>query len=247
MEAATAALPRELANVRSQRRELDIATLWKWSDLRVAWPDTYTDHRQVAERVLAANKAKSPSGIVPAWTLGEELVAQFVTLIEAGGEKPLPAAFDGIARDRIRTFLPKHTGRGKVKRSVKDPDAAFGTAAVVDQPGVPFRCGFSEWKSRVPKVLVHGPKLELTPENITPGEFRLYRLGEIDLTTNDSLIWFGRSWATNLEIGSRLYFPGEQNHWEAWISLKFTGETCGGEGEDLVVCDRVILVKQDRN
>ena len=236
MESATAKLPRQLSNVRSQRRELDIATLWKWFDLRDAWPGVYTDHQQVAERVLAANRAKSDAGIAPAWQLGESLVAHFVTLIDAGGEKPLPAEFDGIDRDRVRTFLPRNNARGEERRSVEDPEAAFGTAAVVDQPGEPFRCGFSEWKSRVPNVVTHGPRLEIPPDQITPGAYRLYSLGEIDLTTDDSLIWFGRSWQTNLEIGSQLYFPGEPNRWKAWVSLKFTGE-------DQVLCDRVILVR----
>lgn len=247
MVAATASLPRELANVRSQRRELDIATLWKWFDLCTTWPDVYTDHQKVAERVLAANKAKSASGIAPVWTLGEALVAHYVTLIDAGGEKPLPEEFDGIARDRIRTFLPRHNGRGKVTRSVKDPDAAFGTAAVVDQPQVPFRCGFSEWKSRVPNIVTHGPRLEIQRNQITPGQYRIYPLGEIELTTEDSLIWFGRSWATNLEIGSQLYFPGEINCWKAWVSLRFTGSSYGVVGEDLVLCDRVILVKSNND
>ena len=51
--------------------------------------------------------------------------------------------------------------------------------------------------------------------------------------------------ATNLEIGSRLYFPGERNRWEAWVSLKFTGKTYGGQGaESQVLCDRVILVRR---
>jgi hypothetical protein len=245
MEAATAKLPRELANVRSQRRELDIATLWKWFDLRAAWPDVYSDHRKVAERVLAANKAKAPSGVAPAWTLGEPLVAHFVTLIDAGGEKPLPADFDGIARDRIRTFIPRNNARGKSKRSIKDAKAAFGTAAVVDQPQMPFRCGFSEWKSRVPSAVAHGPRLNIERDQITPEQYRLYPLGEIDLTTDDSMIWFGRSWQTNLEVGSQLYFPGEVNRWKAWVSLKFTGPNYGGEGDNLVLCDRVILVKSD--
>jgi hypothetical protein len=244
MEAATMNLPRELANVRSQRRELDIATLWKWFDLRAAWPGVYTDHHRVAERILAANKAKSDAGIAPAWMLGEDLVARFVTLIDAGGEKPLPAEFDGITRDRIRTFLPRNNARGEKKRSVQDVEAAFGTAAVVDQPGEPFRCGFSEWKSRVPSVVSHGPRLELPRDRITPGKYRLYPLGEIDLTTDDSLIWFGRSWATNLETGSQLYFPGEINRWKVWVSLKFTGAGYGSTGEDQVLCDRVILVRQ---
>jgi len=244
MEAATAALPRELANVRSQRRELDIATLWKWFDLRAAWPAVYANHRKVAERILTANQSKSASGIAPAWTLGEPLVAHFVTLIDAGGEKPFPAEFDGIARERIRTFLPRNNARGENKRSVPDPAAAFGTAAVVDQPQVPFRCGFSEWKSRVPSVVTHGPRLEIERDQITPGQYRLYRLGEIELTTDDSLIWFGSSWATNLEIGSRLYFPGEINRWEAWVSLRFNGLAYGGDGENAVLCDRILLVQQ---
>jgi hypothetical protein len=244
MEAATAKLPVELANVRSQRRELDIATLWEWFDLSAAWPGVYTDHRKVAERVLAANKAKTPSGVVPVWTLGEPLVAHFVTLIDAGGEKPLPADFDGIARDRIRTLLPRNNARGENKRSIQDPDAAFGTAAVVDQPQMPFRCGFAEWKSRTPRNVLRGPDLELTPADITPGEYQLHRLGEFDVTTDDSLIWFGRSWQTNLQVGSQLYFPGETSHWEAWVNLKFDGKSWGGKGEDLVVCDRVILVRK---
>lgn len=244
MEAVTAKLPNKLSNVRSQRRELDLATLWKWLDLRDAWPAVYTDHQQVAERVLAANRAKSDAGVAPVWKLGEALVARFVTLIDAGGEKPLPTEFDGIAPDRIRTFLPRNTARGEKKRSVEDDEAAFGTAAVVDQPGEPFRCGFSEWKTRVPSVVTHGPRLEIPRDRITPGEYRLYPLGEFDLTTDDSLIWFGRSWATNLEVGSQLYFPGEINHWKAWVSLKFIGPGYGGEGEDQVLCDRVILVRQ---
>ncbi|HUT95309.1 MAG TPA: DUF4838 domain-containing protein [Thermoguttaceae bacterium] len=245
MEQLAAGSPRHLSNVQILRRELDVATLWKWFELNAAYPTSYVDHRPVAERIAAANVAKAPAGFTPAWTLGEEVVSDFVTLIESGGEKPLPAQFAGIAPDRIRTFLPRHTGRGAVRRTVKDPQAGFGLAVIIDQPGDPFRCGFSQWKSRVPNSVLHGPKLELSREQITPGEFRLYRLGEINLTTDDSLIWFGRSWATHLEIGSRLYFPGEENRWEAWISLKFTGETYGGEVEDLVVCDRVILVKHD--
>jgi len=244
MEAAAADLPRELGNLRSQRRELDNATLWKWFDLRAEWPGVYRDHRKVAGRVLAANQAKSAAGIAPVRKLGEALVARFVTLIDAGGEKPLPAEFDGIARERIRTFLPRNNSRGETTRSAQDPEAAFGTAAVVDRPGEPFRLGFSEWKSRTPSVVTHGPRLEFSRDRIAPGEYRLFPLGEIDLTTDDSLIWFGRSWQTNLEIGSQLYFPGEPNRWKAWVSLKFTGANYGGGGEDQILCDRVILVRQ---
>ena len=88
----------------------------------------------------------------------------------------MPATkFDGVARDRIRTFLPKHNGRGRIKRSVKDPEAAFGTATVVDQPQVPFQCGFSEWKSRVPSVVTHGPRLQIQRDQMTPGSIGFTR------------------------------------------------------------------------
>jgi hypothetical protein len=245
MEQLTADSPRYLSNVQVLRRELDIATLWKWFELAEPYPDAYADHRAVVARIDAANVAPSPAGFKAAWTLGEDVVADFATLIESGGEKPLPRRFARIDPDRIRTFLPKHSGRGDIQRSVKESEAAFGLATIVDQPGDLFRCGFSEWKSRVPREIVHGPRLELTATQVTPGEYQLHHLGQFDVTTDDSLIWFGRSWATAVAIGSRLYFPGEKSRWEAWVSLKFTGKTWGGEGEDRVVCDRVILVKRN--
>lgn len=237
METRLADSPQQLLDVRSLRRELDIATLWKWFDLQGAYPDSYTNHKAVAERIAAANIAKSSAGVQPVWMLGDQAVADFVTLIDAGGEKPLPKQFAGIDRSRIRTFLPVNAKRGKEMRNLKDPDAGFGLATIVDQPGDPFRCGFSEWKSRTPRNIVHGPRLELTDAQIKPGEYQLHRLGEIEVTTDDSLIWFGRSWATSVAIGSRLYFPGEASRWDTWVSLKFTDD-------DQVFCDRVFLVQQ---
>ncbi len=44
--------------------------------------------------------------------------------------------------------------------------------------------------------------------------------------------------------GQRLYEPGADNQWEAYVSLKFDGPTYGGKAEqDRVLCDRIILVK----
>lgn len=244
MLALTADSPRHRGNVEVLRRELDVATLWKWFALKEQFPDAYADHRPVVERIAAADVAVSPSGIKPAWKLAEGEVADFATRIEAGGEKPLPQRFADLPSDRVRSYLPVNSRRGDGPRSLPDPEAAFGLGIVVDQPQVPFRCGFAEWKSRTPSVVLRGPDLEIAPADIEPGKYQLHRLGAFDVTTDDSLIWFGRSWATSVAIGSRLYFPGETNRWEAWVSLKFTGASWGGEGEDLVVSDRVILVRQ---
>jgi len=100
---------------------------------------------------------------------------------------------------------------------------------------------------------------------IEPGVYRMYKLGAIDVTPS-CIIWFSaRSWETNLALGERLYAPGEDNRWEAYVSLKFSGPTYGSEvdptlvppaelpnygdyrrgekGKDLVLVDRVVLVK----
>lgn len=76
----------------------------KWFDLRTAWPDVYSEHQKVAERILAANKAKTSSGVAREWALGEELVSQLVTLIDAGGEKPLPAYLASSLTVRVSKF-----------------------------------------------------------------------------------------------------------------------------------------------
>ena len=241
----TADLPRQHSNIESLRRELDVATLWKWFALKKEFPADYTDHRPIAERIAAADIAKSSAGIKPAWKLGEGIVADFVTRIEAGGEKPLPSQFAQLPPDRVRSYLPVNSRRGSAPRNIRDPKAAFGIATIVDQPGHPFRCGFAEWKSRTPNNVLRGPDLEFTPADIKPGEYQLHRLGEFNVATDDSIIWFGRSWQTAVAIGSRLHFPGETSRWEAWLNLKFDGESWGGNGDDLVVCDRVILVRKD--
>ena len=237
--------PRHRSNIENLRRELDVATLWKWFALKKQFPSAYTDHRPIADRIAAADVAKSSAGIKPVWKLGEGIVADFVTRIEAGGEKPLPTRFAKLPPERVRSYLPQNSRRGTAPRNIRDPQAAFGLATIVDQPGQPFRCGFAEWKSRTPNSVLRGPDLQLTPADIKPGQYQLHRLGEFNVTTDDSLIWFGRSWLTAVAIGSRLHFPGETSRWEAWLNLKFGGESWGGQGKDLVVCDRVILVRKD--
>ena len=237
--------PRHRSNIDGLRRELDIATLWKWFALKKRFRNAYTDHRPIAQRIAAADIAKSSAGIKPAWKLGEGIVADFVTRIEAGGEKPLPAQFAELPPDRVRSYLPQNSRRGNAPRNIRDPKAAFGLATIIDEPGQPFRCGFAEWKSRTPAKVLRGPDLQFTPADIKPGQYQLHRLGEFNVATDDSIIWFGRSWQTAVAIGSRLHFPGETSRWEAWLNLKFDGKSWGGQGEDLVVCDRVILVRKD--
>ncbi|MDP7248549.1 MAG: hypothetical protein QGF00_03020 [Planctomycetota bacterium] len=245
MEQKTAGHPEHLLNVRTVRRELDFATLWKWFELRKQHPEYFRDHRTHVQRITAVNDAKTPSGLKPR-PLGKSALEDFVAVIQGGGqEKPLPSQFDGIDKSRIRTFIPTNKAR-VMKKRVVDPDAAFGFAATVHLPDLPFQFGFFQWKTRQPPTGNHGPRRSLDLKEITPGSYRLYKLGTITVTP-DSLIWFSaKSWLTNLNAGKRLFEPGADNQWESWISLKFDGPSYRGKAEkDLVLCDRIILVRKE--
>lgn len=236
MEASAAASPAALVNVRLLRRELDFASLWQWFKLRKARPDYFQDAKTFASRI----KAASPRPFAPG------ALADFMAIIEGGGEeKPLPAEFNGIERSRIQTFVPTNSGRQAGPLTVKDAEAAWGYAATIHEPDLPFQIGFYQWESRQPSKGKEGARLRLEQKDITPGKYRLYKLGGITLVP-DCWIWFSaKSWATNQQLGERLYEPGTSNQWDAWVSLKFDGPTYGGTATaDLVLCDRIIVVKQ---
>jgi hypothetical protein len=236
METRSATTPEALANVRLLRRELDFASLWKWFKLRKANPDYFQDVNVFASRIQAA----SPRPFAPG------ALADFMAIIEGGGvEKPLPAQFDGIDRSRIQTFVPTNSGTQTGPLTVKDADAAWGYATTIHMPDLPLQIGFYQWESRHPPKGKEGARIRLERKDITPGKYRLHKLGDITLTP-DCWVWFSaKSWATNQQLGERPYEPGALNQWEAWVSLKIDGPTYGGTAkEDLVLCDRIILVKK---
>ena len=244
MEAQVAQDPAPLLNVRLLRRELDFATLWKWFDLVQAYPEHFTDYTTYEQRIIAVSQAKAPAGM-KARPLGKDTLSDFTAVIQGGGkEKPLPPAFDGIDRAQVRTFVPKNYSRQAGQRCVADADAAFGYAATVHKPDLPFQLGFYQWHTRHPPTGTHGPRLSLDRDGIRPGVYQLHRLGTVTVTP-DSWIWFSaQSWGTHAQLGERAYEPGAENLWEAYVSLKFDGPTYGGTAdEDQVLCDRIILVR----
>lgn len=254
---------RWMANLRFARRQLDIATLWKWFDLKKAYPQAYADHLPVLERIRAANAAGALP--TPSWE-GKDLnrkpkpgpePGDFATLIEAGGKvKTLPSEFDGIDPANIRQFVPRVGTWIPQRLLLLDPDGAFGYAVPVFRPDLPLSFGFYQADTKF-----HGARRNLTKEELVPGEYTLYKLGEITLTPSCSIWFSARSWATSLELGERLYEPGADNRWDAYVSLKCLGPTYGdvlGEDlmdskkrdyqgldpTDLVLVDRIILVRK---
>lgn len=246
MEALVEADSEEFLNLRILRRELDLATLWKWLPLHDADPEYFSDYATLVNRIEAVNHASAPAG-QPARPLGEAAMADFVAVIKGGGQQlPLPAVFDEIDPSRIQQLLPANTARRlEVPRQVVDPEAAFGYAVSVHNPDLPFKFGFFQWQTRQPPKGVSGPRKALDLDQITPNVYQLYELGTVEITP-DCFIWFSaQSWATHLQAGSRLFEPGSDNLWNAWVSLKFEGPRFGGEGDrDLVLVDRIILVRK---
>jgi len=249
MEQQVADAPDQLLNVRLLRRELDFATLWKWFKLNKAYPEYFKDHETYVARITAVNNATAPAGMKPP-PLGTSTLQDFLAVIQGGGQsKPLPPPLAGTDPDRIKQYLPRNYDYGSGRKIVADPEAAFGYAVTVHDPDLPFQLGFYQWISREPPPGTpsgtHGARLKIEKDQITPGVYRLYELGEI-VVTPDSWIWFSaKSWATLLEVGTRVYEPGADNVWHAWVSLKFDGPSYGGKAEEgRVLVDRILLVKK---
>jgi len=257
-------------NVELARRSLDIATLWKWFELTKKYPEIYRDHQVFVERISAAEKntplpmaaweqerASRPEGFAEIrrkWMpLGDSVVSDLATIIKGGGQvKPLPQELAGLDQSRVKRFVPANRFSVVGKdyppvgdRVVLDPDAAFGFAATTylppQHPGqkLPFTFGYRQ--ERKSPSITRSIKLD----EITPGVYRLYKLGEV-IVTPAAMIWMPEwSCSTILEIGQRLYEPGAENRWEAYLSLKFDGPTYGGPAkEDRVLVDQVIMVRK---
>jgi len=235
MEQLAADQPKALLHVRTERRELDMATLWKWLDLVKKYPEYFKDYKHHVNRIRttdAALRRDNPK----VKGMSNAVIEKFVFDIKVGGmNPPLPAQFDGIDPARIKQFLPvRHKGR---PRMVEDPAAAFGHASVVAAPRYPLRVVFFQF-DRSKRAATR----EITKDDIVPGEYRLYELGEIEITPDCRITFLGNG-QTYLQLGVHLYEPGAENKWRAYASIKFEGKTYGGKSEtDQVLVDRVILV-----
>lgn len=232
MEKATAADPLRLKNVKRLRQTLDYATLAHWNDLTKAYPDYFSDYLVVKNRLAPTPPGWGYNAAVEDWEM----------VIKTGGiEKPLPAPFDTMDKTLVRRFVPGRSDRAP-NRFV-DTDAAFGYAGIVDKPDKPFKFGF--YQNDTEK---RGATSILKADDIEPNIYRIYKLGEIQVTP-DCIIWFSvLSWVTQLQLGERLYSPpapDNDNRYDVYVSLKFDGPAYGGKAKDnLVLCDQIIFVKK---
>jgi hypothetical protein len=241
MENLTTDQPEKLLHVRKERRELDLATLWKWFDVKEKYPGYFQDFKVHEERIrnVYDRMTLKQSRL---WPMGTGIPEEFVLQIMGGNiqNAPLPARFENIDRERIRQFVPRQHWRGE-PAIIEEPDAAFGYAAPVHKPDLPFNFRFVQRDRAKSSV-----RRQLEPKDIVAGQYEIYELGIITLTPDCSISFSNLSGQTHLQIGSRLYEPEGDNRWEAYVSLKFEGGKYGGEGDTVrVLCDRIILVKKD--
>ncbi|MBT4816734.1 MAG: DUF4838 domain-containing protein [Lentisphaerae bacterium] len=247
MEQDAAASPTELANVQRLRRNLEFATLFRWFDLAKTYPDYFTDYTRHTRRIRAVNESRRVDLAHQPRPLRTRVVSLFESMIRGGGEKPLPEEFAGTDPLRIRTFIPTMHAKNKYAQGYfDDREAAFGYAPSVHRPDMPFQIGFYQDDTKT-----HGLRRTIDADEITPGAYRLYKLGTVTLSPKCQIWFSARSWSTKVTLND-LWEPGDANVWEAHASLKFRGPAYGGEPvkglrggeENLVLVDRVFLIKQ---
>lgn len=167
-------------------------------------------------------------------------------LIQAGQEgKPLPPEIFGkIPADRIFQTVPSTNGRQREK----DPDAAWGVAAVnmkIPVPRLPYRTQFYDFTQKK-----YYPNLSrITQTTIGPrGKYQIYRVAKVTLTPNCDIRLGDDNWHQIRANLGEAYEQGSLNRVEVYASLKFEGPAFYPEDKgktDRVLCDRIIVVRID--
>lgn len=241
METLTADEPKALLHVQAERRELDLATVVRWKALKAMYPERYKDYAVYAARVRAVNaKMTKRKNVRP---IGQAALQEFEFRYRIGEKDiPLPDRLKGIDPDRVQQYLPRQYARRHPK-IIEEPNAPMGYATPVHLPDNPLMVRFSDVTNGR-----RGPMIQVGLKDITPGEYRLYELGDITVAPQCRIEFSGKSCQTHLRVGERLYEPGAGNKWKAYVELKFDGPTYSGKTkEDEVLVGRIILVSLSKD
>lgn len=219
-------------NVSYLRKSLDCAVYGRWSELNKKYPEYFKDHNLIRQRIGQPVKGHWGEG------LRRYLQEAEFSIKFAGRGKPVPQQFAKIDSNMIVRKIPRNTRRGsKIPRVIEDPNAAFGYAATISSPDLPFHLGFYERNNKR-----HGKRLTIEESDISPGKYKLFHLGKIQ-PTPDSEIWFSaRSWCTSLKTGFLYDLRETDAKYDVWVSLKFP-KNYKGKDSDIVLCDQVIFIK----
>ena len=222
-------------NVADLRRSVDLAVYGRWADVHKKYPEYFKDPAMIRKRI------GKPIHPVCRKEVDDYLTMADLHIKYMGKEKPLPAQFKGIPAEKIKRVVPTNYAydgmMSKIPKIVTDDDAAFGYAASVDRPNLPFTFGYCIFGAK------NNISVTLEEWDITPGKYQIFKLGEVKPVTGKSMIWFGHSWCTNYNATKLMDLADAQAKYDCWVSLKFPKGYKGGRDE-IVLCDQIILVRK---
>jgi hypothetical protein len=239
-------------NVKRARRELDYATLWKWQQLKAAYPGHayYESHVAVSERINAllslpnlppttweaSKSVGSSQGVVdrtPA-TRSNFMSEDFVTLIEVADDspKPLPSIPGDPTYSQIERLIPKYPWRQSGPTVVKDSEAWLSYGCPVHQPRSPFTFGF--WDATALGGLGN-TVITRSISSFPSSGYTVFDIGA-DVTLSSSCnVWFSTASRRTVLDVSHLHIPGGNNVWRIYASIKFNGPTYASVADQMLL------------
>ncbi len=251
MEKETATDSAALIRIREARMGLDIAVLQNnFRDLVKSEPGLFPDVEEIERRVrltldqsLHRRVPEGPHQYLRHGNWKKEIhnALENAVIMASITPKPLGAPLDKADPATIRQAFAKQINKCGFSKLA---DAAFGQAIYDKDADVelPFTCGF--YDSIGKRFLL---KREISPDEIVPDRFHLYKIGEAPITSF-CYIWTMRSWKAQIRLES-LYTAGEapDKNYELWLSLKFEGTGYHPESkasENRVWLDRAVIVEK---
>lgn len=252
MEKLLADSPVQLYNLKRVKINLERAILCRYNRILRRYPDFKPDPEALANSIRSVFEKTTAEFYDKDLAFRAEGALRSVNdqldmyLIQAGGKegKPLPEEiFAGIPKDRIFQTVPATRGRAREK----DPDAAWGVAAVqmkTPVPKLPYPANFYD---PAQKKFAEGIP-SLTQKDLGPrGQYKVYKVAEVTLTPGCEVSFGESSWYSIRASLGEAYEPGSLNQVTIYASLKFEGPAFYPEDEgktDRVLCDRVIVVRK---
>lgn len=227
-------------NLGHLRISLDAATLARWHALVRFDRNYFKDAKLVHDR-LESNRTRQWH---PCSKTHKNMIDEWMFIIDIGDNvKPLPAKFANLPEgDVIRVVPVNHAKKPATPKIVKDDAAAFGYAATIDKPDLPFHFGFYQFDFKAVTLRKTIEKGDIQK----PGEYTIFKLGDIAFSP-DCMLWFSsKSWATHARLGGYYDLNLTTQKWTAYVSLKFP-KNFTGKDEDKVLCDQIVLVKQNES
>ena len=234
-EAAVADSPVELLRVQQVRMATDLACILNWAGVQ-RHPDHGLDYLQLISRYRDTYITTARAHLDPEFS-GEDVLRWHTVRTEL---KPLPPPLDQVPAERIRQFTPENARLHRRARLVEDPEAAGGFAAELDTDGrMPANIGFYDITTKRQQHAYPGDE----NQPIKPGEYHLYSIGRTALNA-ECYAWFDWSWIIQITDLTGLYdIDNPDKEWDIYATIRYDGEAYGGEGENRIRVDRLILVE----